>query len=63
MPISNNVELLVSTAKDLVEFGEDVVVVLGYYCFSITKKDILRKGLKRNREGEVLARPMENQFI
>ena len=43
-------EALLAT-EDMIYFGEDAVVILGNYCWRKKQKAILKKGLKRKREG------------
>ena len=63
LPIVSTIGLVTYTIEEPLDFGEDGVVVLWDYCFSKKNKEILRRGSKRTREGQVLPRSYPHQVI
>ena len=53
----------VSATEDMADFGEDAVVSSGKYFWSKNEKDILKKGLKRTREGTLKHVPSFDQIV
>ena len=62
-PLVSVHEGTISTTYEMVDFGEDVVVSLGQYLWSIKKKFVVKKGSKRSREWTFKQGSVLNQII
>ena len=54
---------VVSSTEEIADFGEDTVVILGNYFWSKKQKAILKKVLKRTREGIIKHVPALDKIV